>query len=150
MFSWTETHIWDTPQKVCKTCPTKFWGILILNVFGGKIDFLPPKHAKNVYKRIHTMNFGEISFWHKVPKLKARACQGLGYLTLAKYIGSTDTIFCNKLTTFWYDMPNHCVNKSLLLYHSLLTLCVIVYKIYVKQYIVILLHFIPLKTKKKY
>jgi hypothetical protein len=45
-------------------------------------------------------------------------------------------------------MPNYGVNKSLLLYHCYLILCIIVYKIYVKQYIAILLHFIPLKIKK--
>ncbi len=43
---------------------------------------------------------------------------------------------------FWYGMPDCCVNKSLLFYHCLLILCIIVYKIYVKQYIAILLHFI--------
>jgi hypothetical protein len=59
-------------------------------------------------------------------------------------------MFCNKMTTFWYNMPNYFVNKSLLLYHGLLILCIIVYKIYVIQYIFILLHFIPLKDKKKY
>jgi hypothetical protein len=39
-------------------------------------------------------------------------------------------------------MPNDCVNLSLLLYHCLLILCIIMYKKYVKQFIGILLHII--------
>jgi hypothetical protein len=38
-------------------------------------------------------------------------------------------------------MPNYCVNKSLLVCHCLLILCIIMYKIYVKQFITILVHF---------
>jgi hypothetical protein len=46
-------------------------------------------------------------------------------------------------------MINYCVNKSLLLHHCLLILCIIVYKFYVKQYIAILLHFTLFGDKKK-
>jgi hypothetical protein len=49
---------------------------------------------------------------------------------LAKYICSTDTIFWNWLTMFCYVIPNYCLNKSILLYHFLLILSIIMYKIY--------------------
>jgi hypothetical protein len=39
-------------------------------------------------------------------------------------------------------MPNYCVNKSLLLHHSLLIPCNVMYKIYVIQCIAILFIFI--------
>jgi hypothetical protein len=61
---------------------------------------------------------------------------------LTKLNVSIDTLFCNNLTLFWYDMVKFCVHKKLLFHYYLLSPCIVMCKTYLVQCIASLFVFI--------
>jgi hypothetical protein len=51
---------------------------------------------------------------------------------------SIDTYFCIKYTIYWYNMVNFCVHKNLLFHYGLLSLCIVMCKIYLVSIAILL------------